>query len=57
MAPLLVVALHTKAESAEEPEHSEDRNVKDSEDRPLHTLAKIASVPVKAEARAQDGEV
>jgi hypothetical protein len=52
-----VVTLHTEAESAEEPEHGKDSDVKDSEDRPLNALAKIASVPVEAEARAQDGEV
>jgi hypothetical protein len=57
VTPLPVVPLHTKAESAEEPEHGKDSNVKNSEDRPLHALAEIAGVPVEAEARAEDSEV
>jgi len=57
MAPLLMATLHTKAESAEEPEHGKDSDVKNGEDGPLHALAKVASVPVKAEAGAQNGEV
>lgn len=57
MAPLLVVALHTKAESAEQPEHAKDSNVQQRKDAPLHALAKLARVPVDAEAGAEDGEV
>jgi hypothetical protein len=52
-----VVTLHTEAESAEEPEHGKDSDVKNSEDRPLNALAEVTSVPVEAEARAQDSEV
>jgi hypothetical protein len=50
MAPLLVVALHAKAESAEEPEHADDGDVQHGENAPLHALAEITSVPVQAEA-------
>jgi len=57
MRPLLVATLHTKAESAEEPEHADDSNIQHSENAPLHALAEVAGVPVQAEARAEDGEV
>ena len=57
MPPLLIRPLHTEADGAEEPEHTNNHRVQHGEDAPLHALVQVPRVPVHTEATAQDGEI
>ena len=57
MTPLLIGPFHTKAESPKKPEQEDDENVQRAEDAPLDAFVQSSSIPVKAEAAAQDREV
>ena len=57
MCPLLIGTFHTEAKRTEEPKHENDHGVENGEYAPLHILVQRASVPVQAEATAQNSEI
>lgn len=57
MLPLLIVPLHSKAESSKQPEQPNHNNIQRSEDPRLHALVQVPRVPIHNKPTRQDGEI
>ena len=57
MPPLLIRALHPKANSPEEPKQANNNRIQHREDTPLQTLMQVPRVPVQTKATRQNSKV
>lgn len=57
MPPLRTRALHTKADSPEQPKQADNQHIQGAEKHPVDLPVEPARAPVQTEARGQDGKV
>lgn len=57
MRPLRTRALHTKANSPEQPEETNDKYIQRAEDDPIDLLVQLPRCPVNTESRSKNSEV